>query len=236
MPFKFFFFEPLKYGRAIDHLSKDAYPAEVIRGFYLQWTLAFCRKSLIFYQNQYRQHSQQTWAEFCTNYEIPAYEHPSNYGLSFEWEEFKEEDQLNEHHRQQQEMIERISELQAGTERELGNTTSIPSGRVEITKELDKVWFDNLIENPFPVIEQLKALDYKAYLRTDHWGRVQAAIFLINNATCQSLKCSVTGESWYGGSETELGVYHINQSNLGHERYEDLALLCKQHRVQALFS
>jgi hypothetical protein len=232
MQFKFFFFEPLKYGRAIDHLSRDAYSAEVIRGFYLQWTLAFCRKSLIYYQHQYRQHAQLTWSEFCSNYDIPIYEHPGSYDLSFEWEAFKEEYSLNEHYRQQQEMIERVTELQAGTERELENTASLPSDMEETMKELDKVWFNNLIDNPFPVIEQLKALDYKAYLKTEHWKRVQAAIFLIHNATCQSLKCSVTGESWYGGSESELGVYHVDQSNLGHERYDDLALLCKQHRIQ----
>jgi hypothetical protein len=96
-------------------------------------------------------------------------------------------------------------------------------------KDIDKIWFNGLINNPTQVIAELKSLSYERYLQTPHWRKIRAAIFLINKAICQANSCNVVGESWYGGSESGLDVHHLSYENRGNERFDDLALLCRYH-------
>ncbi len=39
----------------------------------------------------------------------------------------------------------------------------------------------------------------------------------------------MVGESWYGGNESDLEIHHLDYSNRGNERFDDLAVLCKRH-------
>jgi len=226
----FFFFEPLKYERFIDQFGQSNPNSKDLRIAYLTWTGEFCRKSLLFYQNQYRAHSNITWVEFCRVHEIPEYEYPSNFGLEFEWEEWKNLHLLNDHYNISQDMIETMSRLEERTEDEFKPNIRF-SREIIPSKEIDKIWFNGLVNNSPQLIAELRSLNYHRYLQTEHWRRIRAAMFLINRAICQANDCYVIGESWYGGSESGLDVHHQRYENLGNERYDDLTLLCRNHHA-----
>ncbi len=229
MQFMFFFFEPLRFERLVEQLEQSTYAHQSLRNLYLHWLDEFCRKSILFYQNQYRAHSELSWSEFCSKYEIPDYETPSNFDLGFEWESWKEEYLLNSHYDKYRDVIQTMSDLQNITNTEIRSNLTLPNSETILMREFDKIWFNNLINNPPQIITELKSLDYERYLQTAHWRRIRAAMFLINKAICQADECNVIGESWYGSSESGLDVHHLSYSNRGNERFDDLALLCRYH-------
>jgi 5-methylcytosine-specific restriction endonuclease McrA len=224
----FFFFEPLKYERFVDQFGQTILDPNELRTAYLAWTSEFCRKSLLFYQNQYRAHSDITWMEFCRTYEIPDYEHPSNFSLELEWEDWKEVHLLSSHYSRSEEKIESMSRLEEKIGEEF-KPNALLNRELIPPKEIDKIWFNDLVNNSPQVVAELRGLKYPRYLETEHWRRIRAAMFLINKAICQAADCYVVGESWYGGSESGLDVHHLTYANRGNERFEDLALLCRQH-------
>jgi hypothetical protein len=126
MQFVFFYFEPLKYEDFVNQIDQSSYKANALRSSHLAWTIEFCRKSLLFYQHQYRAHSDIVWSEFCSTYEIPAYEHPSNFGLDAEWKNWKEEYLLDSHYGKHQEVIQALTYLQDTTNREIKSNPTIP--------------------------------------------------------------------------------------------------------------
>lgn len=228
MQFMFFFFEPLGFEDFVVHIDQNLYEPNALRSSYLTWLINYCRNSTLFYQSQYRAHSEFTWSEFCSTYEIPEYEHVSNFGLDVEWKNWKEEYLLDNHYDKYQETIQTLSVFQDETNREMELNVEIPIGLVPV-KEFDRIWFNNLIKNPLQEIAELKSMNYEKYLQTSHWKKIRAAIFLINKAICQANDCNVVGESWYGGSESGLDVHHLSYENRGNERFDDLALLCRHH-------
>lgn len=76
-------------------------------------------------------------------------------------------------------------------------------------------------------LEQVSRENYEKYRETTHWKRTRSAILYISNAVCQAKECNAIGESWYGGNESEVEVHHLDYSNIGNERFDDLALLCR---------
>jgi 5-methylcytosine-specific restriction endonuclease McrA len=228
MEFMFFFFEPLQLEKSVNQIEQFSYDQNEIRNSYWLWLIDFCRKSILFYQNQHRAHKEFAWSEFCLRFGIPDYENPSNLGLEIEWEEWKEGCFLNGHYKDYQKNVQTISDLQEIANREMKSSEALPIDTIPM-REFDKVWFNNLINNPPQTIAELRNLKYEKYLQTPHWKKIRAAIFLINKAVCQADDCNVVGESWYGGSESGLDVHHLSYENRGNERFEDLTLLCKQH-------
>lgn len=224
----FFFFEPLRFRRFVD-VVRNVYDSITLRGSYLSWVSEFCRKSRLFYLNQYRAHSSIIWLEFCQTKNIPDYEHPSNFGLETEWDEWKDLRFLNSHYDKSQEMIASLSRLEKEVDREFDSDAILSNVEIIPSKVIDTIWFNDLVHSPPEVIAKLKSLDYERYLQTEHWRRIRAAMFLINKAICQYNDCNIIGESWYGGSESGLEVHHLTYLNRGNERFDDLVLLCTRH-------
>lgn len=232
MYFESYFFKPLSHEQFIDEMaeSMDSKSPEVLLVAYYGWVINYCRKAQYFYQYQYRKHSDITWKTFCVQLHIPEYEDPSNIGFDLEWKDWKEEHQLDKHYDKYQEAIQGLSSLQKLSESEL-ESINIDTGEETVSyQDIDRIWFNKtVINNSTQVVEELRILPYEKYLQTPHWKKIRSAILLISKAVCRAEACSIVGESWYGGAESELDVHHLTYSNRGNERYDDLALLCRHH-------
>jgi hypothetical protein len=101
---------------------------------------------------------------------------------------------------------------------------------------LDKakaLWFNvNITGISEHELAQIKPFDYKYYLNTAHWEKVRAAMLLLYESRCKL--CS--DQNWdlflsspAGNNHRRLDVHHLTYRNIGHERYEDLVLLCHEH-------
>ena len=234
MDFEYFFFKPLGLEEFIEKFKdhSDKYPPEQLKNAYIEWLIDYCRKAQIFYQSQYRKHSDLTWSTFCQAYSIPEYEHPNNLDLEFEWQNWKEEYKLNSHYDEHQEIHRGLVHLQEAAQKKIDTKASFFVDELVSNREINRVWFNQIINNSPKKVEELKQIsreNYEKYRQTTHWKRARAAILLISKAVCQAKECNMVGESWYGGNESEVEVHHLDYSNIGNERFEDLALLCKYH-------
>ena len=231
MYFEYFFFKPLSYEYFVRDLGQniDSRPPEELTSIYLSWVIDYCRKAQYFYQYQYRKHSDITWKAFCDQFHIPEHEHPDNIGFDLEWEDWKEEYQLDIHYDEYQEAAQSLLALQKSTESKL-KLEGLDTEQETISyRDIDRAWFNQIVNNSTQVAEELRILPYEKYLQTSHWKKIRCAIMLIRKAVCQAKACNIIGESWYGGGESELDVHHLTYSDRGNERYEDLVLLCKHH-------
>jgi hypothetical protein len=234
MDFEYFFFKPLSLGDFLENFNNrpENYPLDLLKDAYTQWIIGYCRKAQIFNQFQYRKHSDVTWSSFCQAYSIPDYEHPSSFNLEIEWQSWKEEYRLNSHYDEHQDIHQSLATLQETAQQKTDKKPSFFGEEVISDREIDIVWFNQTINNSPQKIEELKQLsleNYEKYRQTTHWKRTRAAILLISKAVCQAKECNTIGESWYGGSESEVEVHHLDYSNIGNERFNDLALLCRYH-------
>lgn len=66
------------------------------------------------------------------------------------------------------------------------------------------------------IINELKKLPYKEYLKSSHWKETRKRMFILYNH-----KCGICD------SKTKLNVHHKNYTNKGCEKSEDLIVLCQ---------
>lgn len=231
MYFESFFFKPLSFEYFVDDLAQntEAKSSEVLLLTYLGWTIDYCRKAQYFYQYQYRKHSDITWKKFCDQFNIPEYENPSNFGFDLEWNDWKGEYQLDIHYDEYQEAIQDLSILQKSSESKLNSVNLEGDKEIISYRDIDKIWFNRIVNNSPQMAEELRILPYEKYLETSHWKKIRSAIMLISKAVCRAKSCNIVSESWYGGAESELDVHHLTYVNRGNERFDDLALLCRYH-------
>jgi len=232
MDFEYFFFKPLGLEEFIEKFNHrpDNYPLYLLKNSYVQWLIDYCRKAQIFYQFQYRKHSDFTWFAFCQTYSLPDYEHPNNLNLEIEWQDWKEEYRLNSHYDKYQEIHQNLAHLQETAQQKIDMKTSFFVEETISDREINRIWFNQAINNSSQKVEELKKVfyeNYGKYRQTTHWKRIRAAILLINKAICQAKECNTVGESWYGGNELDVEVHHKEYANIGNERFDDLALLCR---------
>lgn len=234
--FEYFFFMPLAYNDVAAYIQSHLNSSDLLltKTIYGSWLGSYRHKSYLFYQYQYRKHRDLTWFSFCQHYQIPEYENPSNLGLDYEWTDWRLNSQLDDHFERYQATIEEKIAIMEDNQTDSSSIsdTLINYGAV-IYKELDEIWFNNLINNPPELFAKLRIMPYdKKYRETSHWKRIRAAMLLINTAICQAEECLMIGESWYGGNESDLEVHHQDYKNLGNERFKDLVLLCRRHHEQ----
>ena len=229
--FEYFFFKPLDYSELAGYPQENNANAG-LKDIYTGWIGGYWHKAQLFYQSQYRRHQDITWLSFCQHYQIPEYQSVNNLSLDYEWADWKENYRLNDHFDRYQMTVQELSTLSDTLPDRTGlKTTDSKSDEVTVYKELDKIWFNGLINNSSDVMAKLRSISYEKYLETTHWKKIRAAMILINSAICQAAQCSIVGESWYGGNESDLEVHHLDYSNRGNERFNDLALLCKRHHI-----
>jgi hypothetical protein len=234
MDFEYFFFKPLvleEFMEKFNHPPSN-YSLDLLKNAYAQWLIDYCRKAQIFYQFQYRKHSELTWLAFCQTYSLPDYEHPNNFNLEIEWQDWKEDYRLNGHYEEYQDIHQSLAHLQESAQQKLDVKTSFFVEETISDREIDRIWFNQVINNSPQKVEELKKVfyeNYEKYRQTTYWKRIRAAILLINKAICQAKECDRIGESWYGGNEPEVEVHHMDYVNIANERFDDLALLCRYH-------
>ena len=232
--FEYFFFKPVglsEVARYLEELISNADIQVATTNVYIGWMSGYQRKVQLFYQSQYRKHQNLSWLSFCQHYQVPDYESPANLSLDYEWTDWKENYQLNNHFEQYQMIVKELSELNNSSQNYHSDSETnnpIPD-ELAIYKAIDEIWFNGLINKPLDVVTKLRSMTYEKYLETSHWKKIRAAMILINTAMCQAEECSTVRESWYGGSESDLHIHHLDYSNRGNERFNDLAVLCKRH-------
>ncbi len=232
LDFEYFFFNPLSHGD-VETFLRERSPGirePAARVIYSGWLDTYKRKAVFFYQSQYRRHQSLTWLSFCQHYEIPDYETPANFDLEYEWVDWKENYQLSAHDEKYESMQELFGQNDTTQQYDAHSNNDNLFSHGDIShKEIDEIWFNSQIKNSVEIAEKLRSLSYDKYLETSHWKKVRSAMILINTAICQAKECAVVGESWYGGSESELQIHHLDYSNRGNERFKDLAVLCRRH-------
>ena len=67
MDFEYFFFKPLGQEEFMEKFYNrtDNYPLDLLKITYTQWLIDYCRKAQIFYQFQYRKHSDSLGQPFA---------------------------------------------------------------------------------------------------------------------------------------------------------------------------
>lgn len=76
----------------------------------------------------------------------------------------------------------------------------------------------NAVDEMYRVlISALKAMDYKEYIKTDHWQHFRSEAVKHFNRTCQLC----------GANDTTLDVHHKTYVNRGRETFNDVILLCR---------
>src|SRR4051812_7827488 len=68
-------------------------------------------------------------------------------------------------------------------------------------------------------------MDYKAYLRSQHWQQTRKKALAYHGR-----RCSVCGTT------RRLQTHHLTYERLGHERVTDFRILCKDHHPKGRLS
>lgn len=242
--FERFTFKPLELKQAIVHFA--TYSPEIIQPqageAFNVWLLQFIRKAKRFYSSQYRRYERTVLASFRHHYKIPEGDAPEEYGYEDEWKNWCLAASLKDNFELVEADIDKIDSLRLYVKDPGENEQSLPTDLESLQKhierrflasKLDSLWFNITIQNSDKMQQELRSLPYPLYLHTPHWRRIRAAMLLIHGARCNEETCYATGDSWYGGDwETDLHVHHLDYSNLGNERFDDLTLLCSIHHRQ----
>lgn len=201
---------------------------------YLKWSNEYKKltKKLYYHQHEYRFHSKYNTSNYG---EIYGDEEVGNNIFLKNWEDFEQTFEANisstkiliniRHFGTQHISCALASSLEC-------DYNKLPKALT--LENIKSLWFNlNIVYPSTSELDRLQSLDYKSgYLRTLHWLKVRAAILLISDAKCKF--CS--DRDWdifrlncAGDITRGLHVHHLHYKNLGHERYEDLVLLCEGH-------
>lgn len=82
----------------------------------------------------------------------------------------------------------------------------------QLEKRVKRLKISNYIET----LNQLREMDYKEYLETDHWLHFRQEAY-----KWASYKCQLCDKS-----QTTLNVHHKNYENKGRETFNDIIVLC----------
>jgi len=238
--FEWFVFRPLNLEEFLSHFKVDA---EQGKSWYAWWSDYYNHLAWRFYAEHYTRHKLLEFREFSRANSLRL-KYPEELSESNDpeyycdaWKQWKDESALLQEHRETMEPL-------------LQQHSSPPSSRLlsEIVQEYRQMieqgwtdqkrdsakalWFNsNIVQPSANDFAALRSCPYPDYLKTSHWRRVRAAMLLIEHARCAAC---IIGDSFYGGDwETEIQVHHLHYQNRGHERYEDLRLLCKEHHDEA---
>lgn len=211
---------------------------------YRYWVDRFYNKAHMFYTVQLQNHARMLTRQF---YRMNGLDPDDTYELGDDWQERIDQYFASEgyyiHEERYHAAVARLERARANEHPQDGITgTSIePDVSFYInlmesarrgerhpffaSRRFDELWFDHVIDNEPDEVERLRRMPYKDYLQTPHWRRVRAAMVLIHRCRCQGKHCQGMDGYWLG-DEDLVHVHHVNYSNRGHERFQDLRLLC----------
>lgn len=239
--FDWFIFRPLNLQEFLSHFKVDIALAEK---WYVWWSDEYKRLEKCFYIGQYNRHELLEFREFSRvnslGIRFPEDLEESNDAEHYyeSWKQWRNESKLLQEHREAVKILLQqhfsppisltLSELFQEDEemfKQGWNDQNIESAKA--------LWFNSNITLPSNKdLKNLKSIPYPDYLKTSHWRKVRAAMMLIEQARCK--ECDIDVDSFYGADwETEIQVHHLHYRNRGHERYEDLRLLCREHHEKA---
>ena len=237
------FFRPFTFDLCVALLGIPRSPQA--EAGYMYWLRNFCALAQSFHRAQFRRHQTTVEAGFREEYGIGE-----GVEIAFEqqpaFERWVAQSSLLQHHADYQRHDAKISSLLTQT---YTYFNTIPSMRpmseiVEMIQHeqltlrqsglsvyaANAAWFAETTATTPEEIASLRAMEYKHYLWSDHWRAARAALILLQRCCCQAGDCMTVGDSWYASDrESEIHAHHMTYARLGHERYEDLVLLCKRH-------
>lgn len=100
-------------------------------------------------------------------------------------------------------------------------TTLFKKGKIEECLEERKLDNKNNITESFEItgykefIKQLRTMNYKEYLKTEHWIHFREEVFKFCHGSCQIC-----------GSTDRINVHHKSYVNRGRETFNDVVCLC----------
>lgn len=75
----------------------------------------------------------------------------------------------------------------------------------------------NIVNRAYDIVQdQLRVMDYKAYLLTDHWSHFRSEALKNAGDKCQVCGCT----------DKQLHVHHNTYENRGRETFNDVVVLC----------
>jgi len=86
--------------------------------------------------------------------------------------------------------------------------------RVNYDKLSQKYKLGDIYGKPNKKIDKNKA-EYRRYLKTEHWKKFREEALIFHGCKCSNC-----------GSEKSLNVHHLTYKNRGHEKLEDVVVLC----------
>lgn len=90
--------------------------------------------------------------------------------------------------------------------------------------QMNELWFNWIYKD----VTDKNVFDYGDYLRTERWKKIRYTLLMLKNHQCHSSACYALGDRWDGAEWDLLHVHHLSYTNLGHEKYRDLTLLCER--------
>lgn len=246
MNYRYHFFESIPRKEVIAAFQN--WDSTFANSAYDNWLELFYKRASFLYNSQYQGHRRLRQDEFCKRHNLRDFEDVLEYDYRDAWEEYEIESGLLEHYDHYERYSQRINNFfeEIRDERPLFITQTQMferyKARLESTEpwpddhhiemSIMALWFNNTFKNPSLNQSELRSMPYPEYLQTDHWRRIRSAIILAYGARCQHETCQMIGDS-YWFDEQYIHVHHLTYKNRGHERFEDLQLLCDEHHKEA---
>jgi hypothetical protein len=204
--------------------------------YYLRWSNEYERLTKKFYYEQNKRRLYFESNKFSDNGE---YSNDLENDWREGWRDVKQRSTFRQYPHLEESLQTSISHKSSGCEHISSLLSSALdfdyglSPKIFTLENAKALWFNTNIARPSEIeLNRLKSLEYKYYLNTDHWQKVRAAMILLSEARCKL--CS--DQNWdrflcYYASDNQkrLHIHHLHYKNIGHERYEDLTLLCHEH-------
>ncbi len=235
----YFVFSYLPIGLALEHhFQKTVLDKDILRSGYASWLRQFQYESRCFYSEQHVDHLELVFNDFSRQYDLGEFSQEAFYdidsrGLRNAWKKQEEQAGLEDHAKARTLALEQLQTYISRLEREKAIPPDLPGVSsfsthqefIDCLNGFDRVWFDMIVVVNSPEEqEQLRSLPYYAYLKTQHWRRIRAALLLLNyEHRCE--RCWVKPAGLPNG-QRDLHVHHKSYKNRGNERFDDLALLC----------
>lgn len=240
--FQYFHFPALHIDAVAKQFSKYHSQSILARSF-VYWLDSFAHRASLFYQVQRTNHGERVWSQFCRAYGIHPDRSVGEYGLEYEWEQYRHASGLAKHEGAEERACTELAGLQDAYRKAgkdfLGDLEkrdtydlilrTLEGELTELVFEpaFDALWFDTVVANHDAMLAvELNRMPYKDFLKSDYWRQVRAAMLLLCGAKCQNAYCIANTEGAWLGDEYRVHVHHLDYVHRGAERYVELTLLC----------
>jgi hypothetical protein len=230
--FVYYHFPIVTYEQAAALLEGQFTSDEIVVG-YDDWQLVYHERAGRFYDAQLDRHADLIWAAFCRENGLDSRIHVTEHEINYlpALTKFANERGLNAHQqtRYQTATFTHSAYPQEATAEASGarfeEWLELPVlAPMELLTLLWEFWFDRATRVNLSERDTLKAMPYQEYISSAYWRRVRAATLLAHNQECMADHCENYDRAL--GSSMSMHVHHLHYNNRGHERLDNLIVLC----------